>query len=69
MSPALLGFIRAIGSVVVFAVVSYIADASHLSGLMSVSAAAVISGLALSLEHYLGDKSGTALFGAVKIQK
>lgn len=69
LTPAQLGFVRAIGSFLLLGVLTYIGDASHLNGVVSVSAASLISAAALSLEHYLEAKNaeGKALFGSVTV--
>lgn len=68
LTPAQLGLARGLGVAILLAVLTFIGDSANLNGIVSVSAASIISGLALSLEHYLEAKSGntTALFGAVK---
>lgn len=66
MNSATLGFVRGIGTVVLFAVVAYFADAAHLNGIVSPAIAAIVASLALSFENYLAGKSDKALFGAVK---
>lgn len=69
MNPSTLGFIRALGVAVVMAVVSYLADASHLNGVVSAGLATIISALALAIEHSIEGSTGNALFGAVRTQK
>lgn len=66
MSPSVIGFLRALGVVILTAVLSYLGDASHLNGVVSTSIAALISAIALGLEHSIEEKKGTALFGAVR---
>lgn len=66
MNPALLGFCRAIGVVVLSSVLAYIGDAAHLNGIVDGVLATIISGAALALEHSIEQSSGNALFGAVK---
>lgn len=69
MTQAQLGFVRALGIVIITAVLGYLGDASNLNGVVSTSAAAIISGIALSLEHYMaGKKPGSALFGAATVK-
>lgn len=65
MTPAQLGFVRGVGSIILMGVLTYLADASHLNGLVSVSVATIIAGLAAALESSLSNGTGTALFGAV----
>lgn len=65
ISPAFLGFLRAIGVVVITSVLSYIGVAEHLAFLPSWVAALIAAG-ALALEHKIEDNSGKALFGAVR---
>lgn len=69
MSPAILGFVRAIGSIILMAVLAYLGDVSHLNGIVSASLATVIAGIAMSVEHMIEAKSGNALFGAVRSEK
>lgn len=66
MSPAILGFLRALGVIILTAVLAYVGDASHLDGVVSISLAGIISSLALGLEHSIENKTGNALFGAVR---
>lgn len=69
ISPALAGFIKGVLGVVVIAIVSYLGDSSHLSGVLNLGAATIVAGLFSSLESYLKSQSGntTALFGMAKI--
>jgi hypothetical protein len=69
MNPSTLGFIRALGVAVVMAIVSYLADVPHLNGVVSTSAAVIISAIALAIEHSIASSTGKALFGAVRTQK
>ncbi len=66
MSPALLGFIRGLGTIILMAVLTYLGDASHLNGIVSALGATLISGIALSIEHSIEGVTGNALFGAVR---
>lgn len=66
MNPSTLGFIRAIGVVVLVSVLTYLGDASHLSGIASEGLATLIAALALAVEHAIENSSGNALFGAVR---
>ncbi len=69
MSPAILGFMRALLVAVVMAVVTYLANAANLNGVVSTSAAVIISGIALAIEHAMASSTGNALFGAVSTKK
>lgn len=70
LNAAWIGFIKAIGVVVIMGVLSYVGDAAHLNGLVSPIIASLIAALAASLESHLKDESGNtkALFGAVKVK-
>lgn len=68
MNPALLGFIRGLGTVVLTAFLAYLGDASHLNGIVSVGIAAVISSIALAIENSIAHSSGSALFGAARVR-
>ncbi len=64
--PKVLGFIRALGVAVVMAILSFLGDAAHLSGIVSQSVAGIIAALALAAEHSMEAKGNGALFGAVR---
>ncbi len=64
LNPSVLGLIRGVGSVVVFAVVSYLANAANLHGIVNDGLATLIAGVALMLEHQMEANGGGALFGA-----
>ena len=68
MSPALLGAIRGAGSAVVVALIAYFADPGHLT-FLSVGAGAEVSAVLLAIEHAIANRTGNALFGAVKMRK
>lgn len=68
LTPAQLGLIRGLGVAIIMALLTYFGDATHLNGIVGPSIGAVISMMALSLEHYLASGTGTALFGAVNTQ-
>lgn len=68
MNPSLLGLVRGLGIAVLMAVLTYLGDAAHLSGVLSIGAAGIVSALAMSFEHYIAENSGKALFGAVAVR-
>lgn len=68
ITPAQLGFLRAIGVAFVLFLLTYLGDASHLNGILSAGTATVVAGLALALEHYIEDNTGKALFGTTSIR-
>lgn len=65
MTAPQLGFIRAIGVVILAAVVHYFTDQANLIPVMSEGVAAIVAALALAYEHSIENKGGGALFGAV----
>lgn len=65
IAPGILGFIRAIGVVVITAVLSYIGVADNLS-FLNPATATLIAGLALAIEHIIEARTGSALFGVAK---
>lgn len=71
ITPAWLGFLRGLGVVILFAVLTYIGDASHLAPLIGDSLAAILSGVVLALEHRfeVNNTEGKALFGAVRVRQ
>lgn len=69
ITPAQLGFVRAIGVAILLFVLSYLGDASHLNGVVSDSIATVIAALALAIEHNIESNTGKALFGRVGVAR
>lgn len=65
-SPALLGAIRALGVVVLMAALTWLGDATNLQGIFNPAVNAVISMIALAIEHALASGSSSAMFGMVK---
>lgn len=65
MNPIIIGALRGLGLVILLAVLGYLADATHLQGLVSPTTAGLISIVALALEQGLSPK-GTAMFGSVR---
>lgn len=66
INPALEGFLRGVGLVVLTAIVSYLTDASHLAFINNPLVVTLIIGLAASFENHLKDNGAGALFGAVR---
>ena len=64
ISPALLGFLRGLGMVVIIGLLTYIGDATHLP-FLNPATASLVAVIALTLEHALSP-AGTALMGAVR---
>ena len=67
-SPAVLGALRALGVVVLMAVLTWLGDATNLQGIFNPAVNAIISMVALAIEHSLASGTNSALFGAVKTQ-
>ncbi len=69
MTPSIAGFIQGLLGVAVLAIVSYLADAAHLTGVLNPVLATIAAGLFASLESYLKSESGNtkALFGTVTL--
>lgn len=65
LSPALLGFLRGLGVFVLMAVLSYVGAVEHLA-FLNPATAALISTIALSIEHMIEGSTGKALFGAAR---
>lgn len=66
MNAATIGALRALGVVVLFAIVNWLSNAANLNGVVSPALAGFISMLALAFEHQYEASGGGALFGAVK---
>lgn len=65
LTPAQLGFIRALGTVVVFSALSFLGDAANLNGVVPEVVAGFIAMVVSSIEQHLAPKKG-ALFGAAR---
>ena len=64
--PSVEGFLRGIGTVILFAVLSYLANSANLTGIVNVSVAGIISGIALAIEGSMKSQGSGGLFGMVK---
>ena len=64
MTPNLEHFLRGLGTVLAFAIVTYLANAANLSPLVGDSAATIIAGLAAMFDKQFSP-DGTTLFGAI----
>jgi hypothetical protein len=65
-SPAVLGALRALGVVVLIAVLNWFGDATNLAGIFSPAVDSIIAMIALAIEHSMASQTGSALFGAIK---
>lgn len=69
MSPAAIGALRALLTVVIMAVVTWLADSAHLGGILPPTIGTIVSMVALSIEHYMASGTQTALFGSITTQR
>jgi hypothetical protein len=69
MSPAILGALRGLLAAIIMAVVTWLANSANLNGVVAPAIGAIVSMVALSIEHYMASGSTTALFGAVRTQR
>ena len=56
-------FVKGALSVMVAALVSYLADSANLTGFLNASAATIVAGMFLVIEGWVKDKGRGALFG------
>lgn len=68
ISPQLVSFLKSIGIVIIFAVLTYVSDTSHLSDLIGVPFAGLVAAFASWLETDLKQGTNTALFGTVCVK-
>jgi hypothetical protein len=68
MPPFLLGFLRGLGFALLAAALTYIGNATNLSGILSPAIASLVAMIALGLEHSMSP-NGTALFGTIGTRK
>lgn len=66
ISPAILGLLRAIGVMLVVSLVHFLGDAANLTPFMSSSVASIVAMISLAFEHSIEEKTGSALFGAIR---
>ena len=64
MSPALIGFLRGLGLVILMAILAFLANATNLNGLVNPTVGSLIAIIALTLEHAFSPP-GTALAGTI----
>lgn len=69
MNPKLLGALRALGLVILAAILHFLGDATNLGFISSPGVVTIVSMIALAIEHGMEAKSGNALFGVVKGKK
>ncbi len=65
-SPIVLGFLKGLGVAVLGAVLSFVANAANLQGLVSPPIAALLAAIALGLHDHIQSTTGSLLFGAIK---
>lgn len=68
MSPKLYGFLKTVGLVVVFAVLTWLANASNLGPYLSPTIGGFIAALAGMLEEDIKTKTNTGLMGSVQLR-
>lgn len=59
-------FIKGALSVMVAALVSYLADSANLTGFLNASVATIVAGMFLVIEGWVKDRGAGALFGVAK---
>ncbi len=61
-----MGLLKGLGVAVLGAVLSYLANAANLQGIVSPPVAALLAAIALGLHDHIEVKTGAVLFGAIK---
>lgn len=69
ITPAQLGALRALGTLVLFTVLTWLGDTTHLAPFVNSTVASIISMLALGIEHNVESASGKALFGNATVRR
>jgi hypothetical protein len=69
MSPAIIGALRALLSVVIMAVVTWLANSANLQGVIAPALGTIVSMIALAIEHSMATGTTTALFGTVSTRR
>lgn len=68
MSPKLYGFLKTVGLVVIFAILSFCANKADLTPYLSLPFAGLVAGLAGMLEEQIKNDTGNGLLGAVRLR-
>ena len=63
--PKLIGFLQALGLAIILALLSFLANATNLQGLVNPEMATLVAAVALAIENSINAKSGKSLFGLV----
>ena len=66
LSDSTIRFIKGALSVMVAALVSYLADSANLTGFLNASVATIVAGMFLVIEGWVKDRGAGALFGVAK---
>lgn len=69
MSPKIIGALRAVGVLLLVTLLGWIGDATNLTFLENPWLEGLIAAVALAIEHQIENKTGRAIFGAVKSGK
>ena len=64
-NPKLIGFLQAIGLALILTVLSFLANAANLQGLVNPEMATLVAAVALAIENTINAKNGKSLFGLV----
>lgn len=67
ISPQTVSVIKTLGVLIIFTVLTFFADASHLSGIVSAPVAGLIAALASWAETDMKQGTDKALFGMVRV--
>lgn len=69
LTPVQLGALRGLLAAVIMAVVTWLANSANLNGIVAPAIGAIVSMIALSIEHYMAAGTTTALYGTVRTQR
>ena len=64
-NPKLIGFLQAIGLALILTILSFLANAANLQGLVNPEMATLVAAVALAIENTINAKNGKSLFGLV----
>ena len=64
-NPKLIAVFQALGLALILTVLSFLANATNLSGLVNPEMATLVAAIALAIENSINAKNGTSLFGLV----
>lgn len=68
MSPKVYGFLKTVGLVIVFAILTFLANSANLGPYLSPTIAGIVAGIAGMIEEQIKANSGNGILGSVRLR-